>query len=200
MHLPCSFVKLKLAAAASLKLSALLWHFCRSSFVTSRPTRKCHKGKMVPLQFAPSHLIFLGCSSCHCFGVAVTMRGPLRRIALIGIAICFPPYVLSQACVATSQNPYCDPSFANIICCPAPNVCYWVNRQGTPGCCAQGQVCGVGGGISITTQPGTITATPSTQPTSTTTVLGGVVGTVTSGAVGVFSTVVRRGLTLRPLA
>lgn len=36
-----------------------------------------------------------------------------------------------------------------------------------------------------------ITATDGIQPTATTTLVGGVVGTVTSGAVGIFSTVVR---------
>lgn len=119
------------------------------------------------------------------------MRASLRgALALISVVLIFPTSVLSQACAATSENPYCDPSFANLICCPAPDVCYWADRQGTPGCCAQGQVCGVGGGGFITPQPGTVIATQGIGPTATTTLVGGVVGTVTSGAVAVFSTVV----------
>lgn len=112
-------------------------------------------------------------------------------LALTSIVLLLPTFVLSQACAETAQNPYCDPSFANLICCPSPNVCYWADRNKTPGCCAQGQVCGVGGGGEITPQPGpTLTTTQETEPTETTTLVGGVVGTVTSGAVGVFSTVV----------
>jgi hypothetical protein len=119
------------------------------------------------------------------------MRASLGAIALISTILILPISVLSQACEATSQNPYCDPSFANLICCPAPNVCYWADRQGTPACCASGQVCGVGGGVYITPQPTIVYATDSTQPTSTTTLAGGVVETVTSGAVAIYSTVVR---------
>ncbi|ETN41948.1 uncharacterized protein HMPREF1541_03887, partial [Cyphellophora europaea CBS 101466] len=42
----------------------------------------------------------------------------------------------------TDQNPYCrgNDQF-EAICCPYPNVCYWADRQGTPGCCAAGSVC-----------------------------------------------------------
>ena len=40
------------------------------------------------------------------------------------------------------DNPYCagDERFAG-ICCPPPNVCYFQDRQGTPGCCPAGQIC-----------------------------------------------------------
>jgi hypothetical protein len=110
-------------------------------------------------------------------------------LALTSIFL-LPTSVLSQACAETGQNPHCDPSFANLICCPYPNVCYWADRQKTPGCCAQGSVCGVGGGGAITVPPPALTTTQGPPPTETTT-LGGVVGTVTSDVVGVFSTVVR---------
>jgi hypothetical protein len=152
------------------------------------PAWNCHNGRCAP-PVCPQPPGFL--SPCRHFCVNVAMRASSLAIALISIILYFSTYVLSQACVATSQNPYCDPSFANLICCPSPNVCYWADRQGTPACCAQGQVCGVGGGVYITPQPETITATDGTEPTATATLVGGVVGTVTSGAVGIFSTVVR---------
>ncbi|EHY54323.1 hypothetical protein ABEF92_008776 [Exophiala dermatitidis] len=42
----------------------------------------------------------------------------------------------------TNQNPYCaGNSLLESLCCPYPNVCYWQNRDGAPGCCPQGQVC-----------------------------------------------------------
>jgi hypothetical protein len=191
----------------------------------------------VPLHFVPSHPHFCCHSSCRCYRVAIDMRvSSQSAIALITVLSLVPSYVLSQACAATSQNPRCDPSFSNLICCPYPNVCYWADRQKTPGCCPQGQVCGVGGGGVVTPAPEpettitapapepettitapapepetTITATapapePETtitapapapeatittadQPTCTTT-WGGAVETVTSGVVGVWSTVV----------
>lgn len=143
----------------------------------------------MPLQFVPSHLLSPS-TCCHIY-VVIAMRASSRAIALISIILYLSTSVLSQACVETSQNPHCDPSFANLICCPYPNVCYWADRQGTPACCAYGQVCGVGNGVYITPQPETVIATGGTQPTATTTLGGGVVETVTSGAVGVFSTVVR---------
>lgn len=150
--------------------------------------RGCHKGKCCPSTVYPASC-FPDFQPCLC--IVVAMRASSHAIALISIILCFSTSVLSQGCEATSRNPYCDPSFANLICCPSPNVCYWADRQGTPACCADGQVCGVGGGVYITPQPTIIYATGGTQPTSTTTLAGGVVGTVTSGAVAIYSTVVR---------
>jgi hypothetical protein len=90
-------------------------------------------------------------------------------IALITVLSLVPSYVLSQACAATSQNPRCDPSFSNLICCPYPNICYWADRQKTPGCCPQGQVCGVGGGGVVTPspEPETTITTPAPEPETT---------------------------------
>ncbi len=46
----------------------------------------------------------------------------------------------------TQGNPSCagDVRFLN-ICCPSPNVCYFQDRLGTPGCCDAGQICGNAG-------------------------------------------------------
>lgn len=188
----CSSGKLKDALAAFLKLSALLTASSEllRQLVASLP--KGHKGSCAPpVCSQPPHLC---CHrSCRRLRVVIAMRTSLRgAVALISLALLFPDHALSQGCAATSQNPHCDPSFANVICCPYPNVCYWENRQKTPGCCAVGQVCGVGGGGSITPQPvSTLLATQGNQPTATSTIGGGgVAETVTSGAVGVFSTIV----------
>lgn len=146
---------------------------------------------MYPSSLFPASPLFCCHSCCPCCRGLVVMRASIQRAtALFSVWLLLPSFVLSQ-CAETQQNPYCDPSFVNLICCPAPSVCYWIDRQGNPGCCAPGQVCGVGGGGAITVQPTTYVATQGTQPTATTTLVGGVVGTVTSGVVGVFSTVVR---------
>merc|ERR1712000_480717 len=49
--------------------------------------------------------------------------------------------VVGNSC-GTDQNPYCaGNSVLEQLCCPYPNVCYWQNRNGDPGCCPAGQWC-----------------------------------------------------------
>jgi hypothetical protein len=76
-------------------------------------------------------------------------------------------FVAAQNC-ATDQNPYCKGNkIFEQICCPYPNVCYWQDRSGTPGCCPAGQVCGTNGNnppVTIVPSPApTITITPTTR-------------------------------------
>lgn len=74
------------------------------------------------------------------------------------------PAVAQSSC-GTDQNPYCAGNdILEQLCCPYPNVCYWQDRDGQPGCCPAGQVCG---GVSpyypTTPQP---TPTPTVNPTT----------------------------------
>ena len=64
---------------------------------------------------------------------------------LLALSIFTTEVSAQQTC--TQQNPSCagDSRFNNILCC-APSVCYFQDRAATPGCCPQGQVCGVVGG------------------------------------------------------
>ena len=96
-------------------------------------------------------------------------------VALISHCVC-------QNSCGTDQNPYCKGnSVFEQICCPYPNVCYWQNRDGTPGCCPAGQVCDGSSPYSPSTPTlgptvRTSTITPSTitiTPTPTTTAGGG---------------------------
>ncbi|EXJ55105.1 hypothetical protein A1O7_08030 [Cladophialophora yegresii CBS 114405] len=97
---------------------------------------------------------------------------------------------LSQNSCGTDQNPYCaGNSIFEQLCCPYPNVCYWQNRDGTPGCCPAGQVCDGSSPYSPSTpkpsltstirattiQPSTITITSTPTPAPTTAGGGGVI-------------------------
>lgn len=90
----------------------------------------------------------------------------------------------------TDQNPYCrgNNEFEQ-LCCPYPSVCYWADRQGTPACCAAGQVCLDGGGGYVTppvSQPlSTITSYVSNPPPETQPNGGGAAG---GGAVVITTT------------
>ncbi|KIW99764.1 uncharacterized protein Z518_10692 [Rhinocladiella mackenziei CBS 650.93] len=78
---------------------------------------------------------------------------------------------VSQNSCGTDQNPYCAGNDVfEQLCCPYPNVCYWQNRDGAPGCCPAGQVCDGDTPYYTpvsTLQPTTITASPTPTPTST---------------------------------
>ena len=137
----------------------------------------------------------------------------IQALSLLSLIL---PLVHAQC--NTDQNPYCRGNDQlEQLCCPYPNVCYWQNRNGDPGCCAAGQVCIDQGGGAVTPLPAPApapvysTLTTQNQPLSTVTSYathgttaggGGVVvvttpndpvygifSTVTSGAVGVFSTI-----------
>ena len=62
------------------------------------------------------------------------------------LLVFFVPWLLAFAGAQdncnTQANPHCagDARFAS-ICCPSPNVCYFKDRLGTPGCCDAGQIC-----------------------------------------------------------
>ena len=136
----------------------------------------------------------------------------IQAIALLSLILTFV-----EAQCNTDQNPYCagNDQFEQ-LCCPYPNVCYWQNRNGDPGCCPAGQACIDGGGSdqpqpqpqpqpvysTVTTQPqqlSTITSyiqqpqpTPAggivviTEPNSP---VASVISEATGGVVGVYSTI-----------
>lgn len=58
-------------------------------------------------------------------------------------------FAAAQENCNTQANPSCagDARFAR-ICCSSPNVCYFQDRLGTPGCCPAGQTCGNNGQYS----------------------------------------------------
>ncbi len=78
--------------------------------------------------------------------------------------------VVGNSC-GTDQNPYCaGNSVLEQLCCPYPNVCYWQNRNGDPGCCPAGQWCdGSYPYYSPTHNPTTIWVTTPTSTCTTTT-------------------------------
>jgi len=143
----------------------------------------------------------------------------LPNFLLVLLSILVVPSFASSPC-GTDQNPSCAGNdIFEQICCPAPNICYWQDRDGSPACCPAGQVCDGSSPYfppTTTLYPSTITLTPAPAPTPTlhTTVTtyvggggvvvvtspggvvtvtvgncGGLCSTVTSGAVGVYSTV-----------
>lgn len=70
----------------------------------------------------------------------------IQAISLLSLIL-----TLVEAQCNTDQNPYCagNDQFEQ-LCCPYPNVCYWQNRNGDPGCCPAGQACIDGGGGDVT--------------------------------------------------
>ncbi|KIW34545.1 uncharacterized protein PV07_01322 [Cladophialophora immunda] len=113
-----------------------------------------------------------------------------------------PRSTAAQNSCGTDQNPYCagDSTFEQ-ICCPYPNVCYWQNRNGEPGCCPAGQVCDGSSPYypstpqptptlqTTTVHPSTITITPTPVPAPSTTV-------VTGGGIIIVTTVPNSGATV----
>ncbi|OAP65046.1 hypothetical protein AYL99_01018 [Fonsecaea erecta] len=111
----------------------------------------------------------------HVLAVIVTLLSVLGRYSALAANSC-----------GTDQNPYCagDSTFEQ-ICCPYPNVCYWQNRNGQPGCCPAGQVCDGSSPYypstpqptltlqTTTIHPSTITITPTPAPPPSTTVISG---------------------------
>ncbi|KIW81741.1 hypothetical protein Z517_04767 [Fonsecaea pedrosoi CBS 271.37] len=118
------------------------------------------------------------------------MAGPnvlaatVALLCLLGL-----PAAVAQNSCGTDQNPYCagDSTFEQ-ICCAYPNVCYWQNRNGEPGCCPAGQVCDGSSPFfpstptlqTTTIHPSTVTITPTPTPAPSTTVTGGGVIIVTT--------------------
>ncbi|EXJ93738.1 hypothetical protein A1O1_02131, partial [Capronia coronata CBS 617.96] len=105
---------------------------------------------------------------------------------LLGIVV----LSLAQSNCGTNQNPYCaGNSVFEQLCCPYPDVCYWQNRDGAPGCCPQGQVCnGQAYNPPTTVHPTTITITSSTSETTPTSTLHSTVTTFVNGGGGVIVT------------
>ena len=68
------------------------------------------------------------------------------KFLLSCFVLSLPIFAAAQENCNTQANPSCagDARFAN-ICCSSPNVCYFQDRLGTPGCCAAGQTCGNSG-------------------------------------------------------
>ena len=84
---------------------------------------------------------------------------PCILLALIPLAV---------AQCLTDQNPYCagNAEFEK-LCCTYPDVCYWADRQGTPGCCPAGEFCRDQNGFTVTPQPIYTTIQPvPVQPTT----------------------------------
>lgn len=113
----------------------------------------------------------------------------LLAVALVLFALVSP--AISQSPCGTDQNPYCKGNkIFEQICCPSPNVCYWQDRDGTPGCCPAGQVCDGSSPYypsSITPTVKTSTIHPSTitiTPTQTTNGGGGGVIIITTSPNG----------------
>ena len=105
--------------------------------------------------------------------------------------------VCTQTC-NTANNPTCNGNskFAT-LCCNYPDICYWADRSGTPGCCPAGQTCGVNGGGNppVTTQPantgGIITQTVTGAFTPTTNNNNGATNVVLIGNTGYMADVPR---------
>ncbi|EXJ68640.1 uncharacterized protein A1O5_08434 [Cladophialophora psammophila CBS 110553] len=133
------------------------------------------------------------------------MGGPYLFTAIVTLLSVLGLHsAVAQNSCGTDQNPYCagDSTFEQ-ICCPYPNVCYWQNRNGEPGCCPAGQVCDGSSYYPPTPQPtptlqtttlhpSTITITPTpASPPSTTVVTGGgiiIITTVPNSGVTVITT------------
>lgn len=95
----------------------------------------------------------------------------------------------------TAQNPSCaGVAQFEALCCPAPSVCYWANRDGAAACCPAGQNCNAaatGAVYSYYTTPAVVSqvvvySSTSTTPTltthlTTTTIAGIVTVTTTAG-------------------
>ena len=147
--------------------------------------------------------------------------GASRKSLPLFHALSLLSFILSlvEAQCNTDQNPYCagNAQFEQ-LCCPYPNVCYWQNRNGDPGCCPAGQACNGGGGgyvpqpnpqpvlPTVTSQQqqlSTITSYVSYQQPATTAAGGGgivvipapispvasVISEATGGVVGIYSTI-----------
>ncbi len=94
-------------------------------------------------------------------------------VFLAWLSVVLPSTRAQNGC-GTDQNPYCaGNSVLEQLCCPYPNVCYWQNRDGEPGCCPAGQVCDGSSPYyppttpvpTTTVHPSTITITPTPTPT-----------------------------------
>lgn len=88
----------------------------------------------------------------------------LFSLTLLSILVAL---AVAQNSCNTNQNPYCaGNSIFEQICCPYPNVCYWQNRNGQPGCCPAGQVCDGSSPYTPPTPKPTPTPTPTPHPTT----------------------------------
>lgn len=99
-------------------------------------------------------------------------------MSLPSLPLVFAAFLLNLATVSrasgpceTDQNPYCaGNAIFEQICCTYPDVCYWANRDGQPGCCPHGQVCdGLAPYSTRSTWKAPITTT--IRPTTVTTVI-----------------------------
>ncbi|KIY01957.1 uncharacterized protein Z520_02095 [Fonsecaea multimorphosa CBS 102226] len=113
-------------------------------------------------------------------------RSNVFAVIVILISVLELPFAVAQNSCGTDQNPYCagDSTFEQ-LCCPYPDVCYWQNRNGDPGCCPAGQVCDGSSPYytstlqptptlqTTTIHPSTITVTPTPAPPPPTTVVTG---------------------------
>ncbi|EXJ92086.1 hypothetical protein A1O3_00636 [Capronia epimyces CBS 606.96] len=107
------------------------------------------------------------------------------HIPTVLLALLFGLGVLStaQSNCGTDQNPYCaGNSLLEQLCCPYPNVCYWQDRDGAPGCCPAGQACNGQTYVPPSTiHPTTVTITSTSKSTPTPTLRSTITSYVNGG-------------------